>query len=73
MSLFHLFKTPKYPYLYDVNTNSIFRINSTLAAELMEYRNSGYNSVSPGVTRLKKQGILSEKAEFFMEHPMTNT
>ena len=56
----HIFKTPKENYIYDVNTNSILKVQSEIYKILVKYLNNGLlkDDEMQELDKLKKQGYL---------------
>ena len=54
--VFHLFKTLKHSYLYDVNTNSIIEINEKLFCDIKEFETN--RIITDPISQLRKKGYL---------------
>ena len=68
-SVFHLFKTYKNNYIYDVNTNVLMTVSDEYAKRIVEYKNTG--KLNCVVKKLQEQGYLRARNNFVMEHPET--
>ena len=68
---FKLFQTrPGYYYVYDMNKNSIFKLNETQYRELQSVNNSGNHNPSV-LSEFNAKGLLLESQIKKIEHPAT--
>lgn len=69
----HLFKTPGAGYVYDVNTNSIFKVKESVFKYLSGAANEEENNDAENtLTRMRKQGLLSTKRLETIIHPASD-
>lgn len=69
--VFHLFKTLKHSYLYDVNTNSIIEINEKLFCDIKEFETN--RIITDPISQLRKKGYLLPRKNYEMRHPATDS
>lgn len=78
-SFIHLFETPGGFYLYDVNRNSILKVEKSVydslkpGMESISYNNIPYHESSKNIIKnMKEKGFLSEKRISVISHPATD-
>ena len=69
-AVFHLFKTYKNKYLYDVNTNALMLVSDECFEQIVKYNDTGI--VNDAVKKLQGQGYLRKRNNFIMENPETD-
>ena len=69
-AVFHLFKTYKNKYLYDVNTNALMLVSDECFEQIVKYNDTGI--VNNAVKKLQGQGYLRKRNNFIMENPETD-
>lgn len=69
-AVFHLFKTYKNKYLYDVNTNALMLVSDECFEKIVKYNDTGI--VNDAVEKLQGQGYLRKRNNFIMENPETD-